>query len=232
MSEMSVVDAAAELGVSGREVTRLVHAGDLAVARSLGGMLLLEAGSVHRRAQMRRHRGRPWSEGVAWAALALLSGERVGWISPAQTTRLGHRLRRSSAEEVAFLARRRAVVHRMQGWLDGARSQELTGHLVVTAASALGQGDIGSRFGLAPHRRDIDGYGLAEDFDGVVANCGLVAEEGSGGNVTVRAVTVPDAFATGRTPVAAVAVDLTDSLDTRERSAGLRVLQELLDAFG
>ncbi|MGO4143942.1 hypothetical protein AB4Y77_02555 [Paenarthrobacter sp. YAF11_1] len=37
-------------------------------------------------------------------------------------------------------------------------------------------------------------------------------------------------FVDGRAPLAAIAVDLMDSLATRERSAGKRVINELLHA--
>lgn len=222
---MSVAAAAVELGVSRRQVARLARAGEVVVAREIGDMLLLDAGSVHRRAQLRPVRGRPWNEDVAWAALTLLSGEDVDWIPAAQMARLKHRLRRSSAQEVAFLARRRAAVHRMRGWAGSAAN--LSEYLVLTGASALVRRPVASKFGLAASRRGIDGYVLAEEYDGLVDHFGLIVD--GDGDITVRAVTIADAFRGGEVPLAAVAVDLMDSLDTRERSAGTRVLQNLLD---
>lgn len=113
--------AAAELGVSKRQVTRLARARDLDVTREVGGALLLDSASVHRWAQRRRLRGRPWSEGKN------------------------------------------------------------------------------------PYFASI-----ATDDE------------------TTAVVATTDAAET--VPIAAVAVDLMESLDTRERSAGARVLQELIDA--
>ncbi|WP_454195887.1 hypothetical protein [Nocardia sp. Marseille-Q1738] len=227
MSEMSVAAAAAELAVTPRQVARLAQAGELDVVREIGGVFLLDSASVHRWAQARRYRGRPWSEGVAWAALAWMSGQPVDWISSAQMTRLKHRLRRSSAQEVAFLARRRARTHRLSGWDESVEG--ILDCLVASGVSALERKDLAARFGLAESSRGIEGYVLDEDFETVVNGFGLIADGGER-DVVVR-VTTSNVFADEQAPLAAVAVDLMDSLDTRERSAGARVLQELLDGI-
>ncbi|MFD6063015.1 hypothetical protein [Rhodococcus wratislaviensis] len=181
-------------------------------------------------AQTDRHRGRPWNGDVAWAALAMLSGVGVDWISPSQATRLRHRLRRASANEVAFLARRRAQVHRMRGWGDELNTLLAGGNVAATGVSALThvQGAAG-RFGLSGMAGSaVDGYVPGGELAGVVDTFGLVAD--GEGDVTLRVVTALDPFFTTTTlPVAAVAVDLMESLDTRERSAGARVLGELID---
>ncbi|WKN61251.1 hypothetical protein HJ581_0047575 [Rhodococcus opacus] len=71
---------------------------------------------------------------------------------------------------------------------------------------------------------------VGDDLAGVIDTFGLVAD--GQGDVTLRVVTGLDRFFTTTTlPVAAVAVDLMESLDTRERSAGAWVLGELLDDF-
>ncbi|MFE5708092.1 hypothetical protein [Rhodococcus koreensis] len=230
MGEMSVSAAAAELGVTGRQVTRLARAGELVVTREVGRALLLDAGSVHRLARSDRHRGRPWNGEVAWAALAMLSQVRVDWISPSQGTRLRHRLRRASVEEVAFLARRRARVQRMRGWGDELNALVTGGCVAATGVSALAHVEgVAGRFGLSGRGGGaVDGYVLGDELAGVIETFGLVAD--GEGEVTLRVVTVLDPFFTTTTlPVAAVAVDLMESLDTRERSAGARVLGELLD---
>ncbi len=114
---MTVHDAAAALSVTERQVTRLARAGSITIAREVGNSLLLNSASVHRMAQSSRRPGRPWNPEVSWAALALLSHCTVDWIaSPTQITRLKHRLRRSSAAEVAYLARNRATTHHMETW--------------------------------------------------------------------------------------------------------------------
>lgn len=224
-----MVDAATVLGVSTRQVERLAQAGEIAVTRRVGRALLLDAVSVHRCAQADRRRGRPWSEQAAWAALALLSGQSVDWIPAAHRVRLRNRLRRSAADEVAYLARRRSTrTLRMLGW-----GAEMTGSgsvLVASGGSALdADPQIAGRFGLTTgFHRDVDCYVLAEYAESVVDAFGLVPDHG--GEVTLRVVSEPHPpLASGTVPVAVVAVDLMDSLNPRVRSAGARVLRELLD---
>ncbi|WP_109528954.1 MULTISPECIES: helix-turn-helix domain-containing protein [Nocardia] len=247
MGEVSVAAAAAELGVSKRQVTRLARAGDLDVTREVGGVLLLDSSSVHRWAQMRRLSGRPWSEAVAWAALAVLSGQDADWISPSQSTRLRHRLRRSDAEDVAFFARRRAVTLRMRSW-GGTDEYAIGQYFTYTGVSALDkESGMASRFGLATIRSGrTDGYVNADELDAAVENLGLTDD--LDGDMTVRVVTGKNPYfasiakhettavaattnAAEAVSIAAVALDLMESLDTRERSAGARVLQELIDAL-
>ncbi|TQC39050.1 hypothetical protein EEB14_58625 [Rhodococcus sp. WS4] len=91
---------------------------------------------------------------------------------------------------------------------------------------------MAGRFGLSGRGGGaVDGYVVGDDLAGVIDTFGLVAD--GQGDVTLRVVTALDRFFTTTTtlPVAAVAVDLMESLDTRERSAGTRVLGELLDDF-
>jgi excisionase family DNA binding protein len=222
MSEMTASAAADLLGVSQRQVERLARAGDLTVTRTVGGALLLDAASVHGWAQRDRHHGRPWSAATAWAALTLLSGERVDWLRPSALSRLRHRLRSSDASELAWQVRRRAAVHRMQGW-----GQD-TG-LVRTGVSALSDSELSALFELSPVARGIDGYVRANEFSAVVAALGLV--EDVAGNARVRVVPEDAGYAVGHVLTAAVAVDLSEALDTRESAAGQRVLQNLLEEF-
>jgi hypothetical protein len=223
MSEMTTTDAAGHLSTSTRQVERLARAGELTITRIVAGALLLDGGSVHQLAQMSRKQGRPWSAATAWAALALLSGERVDWLSAAAMSRLRHRLRASDAAELAWMVRRRAVVHRMQGWGDDAG-------LLRTGVSALRDSAMAELFDLTAVDRGTDGYVRAQDFSSVASALGLV--ESLSGDMRVRVVADDAGYAVDHTLTAAVAVDLmSDSLDTRESAAGRRVLQELLDDF-
>ncbi|MBS9376337.1 hypothetical protein [Rhodococcus sp. B50] len=231
MSMMSVMDAATALGVSTRQVERLAQAGDIVVARRVGRALLLDAPSVHRCAQTRRRRGRPWSEHGAWAALSILSGLRADGISSAHQDRLLERMRSSTPDAIAYLARRRFTrILRMRGWGD-----TMTGPgaaLVAGGISALDTDPrMAARFGLTTgHPSGVDGYVLDAHVETLVDAYGLVPD--LAGEVTLRVVSRPLLSCTeGVVPVAVVAVDLMDSLNTRERGAGMGVLQELLDAL-
>lgn len=222
MAEITVADAAELLEVSVRQVTRLASQGVLTRSRVVGRTLLLDAASVHRQAGRLRHNGRPWSAATAWAALALLSGEQVAWLEASALSRLRHSLRASRALEVAWLARRRATVHQMQGW-------GKDNGLLATGVSALRNPDVAAVFDLSPVERGSDGYVLARNFPDVVTHAGLF--EDIEGDVVVRVVPDGAGYAVDRPFLAAIAVDLSESLDTREAAAGTRVLEGLLTEF-
>ena len=222
MGEMTTVACAEVLGVSARQIARLARAGELTVTRMVGGALLLDGASVHRLAKHGRHNGRPWTAATAWAALALLSGESVDWLDAAAKSRLRHRLRASSASELCWTTRRRATVHRMQGW---GKDQGL----LHSGVSALRDPAMSELFDLTAVERGADGYVCARIFSDVVRKLGLVDDVD--GDVTVRVVPDDAGYAVDHVLTAAVAVDLAESLDTRESAAGLRVLEDLLDAF-
>lgn len=222
MGEMTTVATAEELGVSVRQVARLAHAGELTITRTVAGALLLDTASVHRLAQRNRHKGRPWTAATAWAALALLSGEHVDWLDSAALSRLRHRLRASSASELSWMTRRRATVRHMQGWGRYAG-------LLASGRSALHDQSTAAQFDLTAGAGGTDGYVRATDFTALTATLGLFDDVD--GDVTVRVVPAAAGYKVDRVLTAAVAVDLAESLDTRESAAGVRVLESLLADF-
>lgn len=224
MTDMNSMQAAEALGVTPREVRRLAANGRLQGVRHVGRTLVLDAESVQRLVQERRRRGRPWTERISWAALAILSGEEASWISPVERTRLLHRLRRTDSVDLTYLATRRALVRRFGGRLSSL--DDLAPYVVPTATSVLDDAQF-RRWGLTRAQKALDGYVPDGEVDALAARFGLV--EDVAGNVTLRSVTFEGAFVGGRTPRAAVALDLVDSLNTRERSAGLRVLGGLCE---
>jgi hypothetical protein len=192
------------------------------VSRTVGGALLVDGASVHRLAKHGRHNGRPWTAATAWAALALLSGERADWLDKPAMSRLRHRLRASSASELCWMTRRRATVHRMRGWGKDAG-------LLHSGVSALRDPAMSALCDLSAVERGSDGYVCASNFADVVTKLGLIDDVG--GDVIVRVVPDDAGYAVDHVLTAAVALDLAESLDTRESAAGLRVLEDLLDAF-
>jgi len=222
MSEMTTVASAEVLGTSVRQIARLARAGELTVTRTVGGAFLLDGASVHRLAKQGRHNGRPWAAATAWSALALLSGERVDWLDASAMSRLRHRLRASRASELCWMTRRRASVHRMRGW------GKDTG-LLHSGYSALRNPVVSERFNLTPATNGSDGCVRARNFAAVTTELGLVDDVD--GDMTVRVVPDDAGYAVDRVLIAAVAVDLAGSLDTRESAAGMRVLGDMLDDF-
>lgn len=222
MSEMTTAVAAEHLQVSERQVARLAHGGELTISRLVGRALLLDTASVHRCAQRERRNGRPWTAATAWGALALLSGENADWLGASTLSRLRHRLRAADADELAWATRRRATVRRMRGW------GRDTG-LLPTGVSALRNPAMSALFDLSPVERGADGYVRARDVTDVVAELGLFDD--AAGDVTVRVVPDEGGYRVDHPLTAATAVDLAESLETRESAAGRRVLTQLLEAF-
>lgn len=216
---MAVSEAAERLGISTRQVQQLVAQGEL---RQLARGVVDET-SVERLVAVRggSHK-RAWSEETAWGAVALLSGADAGWMGETQRSRLKGRLRRLDAAELVERARERAHVTRYRAHSSAGRY--LLGVLVDTA-------DAARRLGLA-ETSDIDGYLAAKDVDGLVAGHGLIRDDE--GRVTLRATRIDlDVVRdlSKRSDVLA-ALDLAESLDVRERRAGLDGLDRALRAFG
>ena len=101
--------------------------------------------------------------------------------------------------------------------------------LLHSGVSALRDPAMSELFDLTAVGRGADGYVCARDFADLVTTLGLV--EDRDGDVTVRVVTDDSGYTVDHVLTAAVAVDLAESLDTRESAAGLRVLDDLLAAF-
>lgn len=85
-----------------------------------------------------------------------------------------------------------------------------------------------SEFGLSTDPGRVDGYCRGGAVDDLVARFHLTPD--TRGNVTLRAVDAPPAGVLDRAvmPTAVIALDLAGSLEVRERSTGLRVLEDLL----
>ncbi|WP_411733040.1 hypothetical protein [Paeniglutamicibacter sp.] len=86
-----------------------------------------------------------------------------------------------------------------------------------------------ARFGLSGGCGSAEGYVMVGDGEKFATALGMVKDPT--GNVVIRDAPLTEPFSSGRTPLAAVAVDLMNSLSTRERSAGIRFLEELLHGW-
>ncbi|WP_069159792.1 helix-turn-helix domain-containing protein [Nocardia altamirensis] len=226
MSEMTTAQAAELLEVTPRQVARMASAGQLDVVRRVGRTLLVDASSVHRLVRQRRHPGRIWTQRMAWAALTLLSGSDPAWVSPAERTRLTHRLRRMDADELAHLTDNRATTHRFRG--DPVAVHNLRADVALTGASAT-RHPYWQRLELTSETTGVDGYVPATELAALVDHFDLIPDPA--GEIVLRATTFEEAFVGGGAPWAAVAVDLTESLNTREHRAGHHELTTLLEGI-
>ena len=218
MPMFGVSEAAERLGVTPRQVQHLVARGDLSsVARGF-----VDASSVDRLIAIRRGgRARAWSEATAWGAVALLAGVEATWVGESQRSRLRAQLRELSAEQVVARTRNRAIARRYAGHPSAAsrvRDAAVSTHL---AARRLGLADVNA----------VDAYVGTDEVDESARTYGLVLD--SSGTFTLRAPSmamdvVRELIENG---VVVAALDLAESLDVRERSAGTKGLEDALDAF-
>ena len=219
---MTTAVAAERLGVSQRQVQRLIETGRLPATRTAGDAWVVDALAVNAMARTRPERGRPWSPSTAWAALWRISGLKVDWLDGRTTRRLDDRLASIDAEELVHAARRRASVRRFRA--SESFLAELDMFVIRTGAGATEL----SRFALERDLSSVDGYCTNDAATRLVRDFHLT--EDPRGNATLRVATAPSSILEGRDtmPVAVIAADLAESLEVRERSAGFRVLKELL----
>ncbi|MCF3137702.1 MULTISPECIES: helix-turn-helix domain-containing protein [unclassified Paenarthrobacter] len=221
---ITVAEVGDRLGITRASVHDLIDSGRLTASGRAGRVLLIDRSSVERLTHAGTRRGRAWAAKTAWAALAMLSGQNPTWISASEKSRLKSRLRELDADAVRVLARKKDKTHRYRATPDGLAA--LNDYLIPSGASATREESIAETFGMAGGSGTAEGYVMIGDVAALADAFGLV--EDPDGNAIIREVELHEPFADGRAPMAAIAVDLMDSLATRERSAGQRVINELL----
>ena len=218
--ELSTAQVAARLGVSQRQVQRLVAAGQLPLTRRVGRTELVDAAAAQRLTSTVRRRGRPWREPTAWAALWLLSGFATDWVDGQTIVRLRQRLASTTPEGLVWACRRRAdatCYRASSSFCDDIR--EL---ICLTGASALRP----ERDLMSPPSDRVDGYCHAFDRETLVSRFFLV--EDPGGNVTLRSTQFVQVLKMPAVPPVVVGLDLMESSDPREQTAGLRIVRNAL----
>jgi hypothetical protein len=221
MPLLSTDQTADRIGVSVRHVQRLIADGQLIAI----GPDRVDADSVAHWVALRHgSRGRAWEEPTAWAAVALLEGLRAPWLGQAQRSRLRTALSSAKNTEVAARTRNRALVHRFRAHPRG------LGHL---AREAIPSGATRGLGGLSAVTDRIDGYVDDATLSRLIRRFRL--EPDPAGNVILRETAMPSSVVTdlakGRRHVLA-ALDLAGSIDARERSTGLRLLDRALERLG
>ena len=221
MPLLTTDQAADRIGVSVRHVQRLIADGDLVAI----GPDRVDADSVAQWLALRQgSRMRAWEEPTAWAAVALLEGLRAPWLGQAQRSRLRAALAAAKNTELAARTRNRAQVHRFYAHPRG------LSHL---AREAIPSGATRGVGGLSAATDRIDGYVDDATLSRWIKRFRL--EPDPAGNVTLRETTMPSSVVTdlarGKRHVLA-ALDLAGSIDARERSTGLRLLDRALERLG
>lgn len=209
--ELSIAEFARSRGISDRRALQMVHSGEMP-ARRLGGRWLIDERELGRRPRL----GRPMSPRIAWAFIAVLSGDEPEGLAPSEMARL--RLK------VASLAGLPEPAALLSSWLR-VRAEH---HRLSAPASAIGalladarlmrSGISDPRSGLASGR-EAEGYVHPFDFVSVVREFLLVPSLAP--NVFLHVADVQ--WADG-VPIGVVAADLADHNGPREDAQVRRLL--------
>ena len=223
---LSTAEASRQLGVGTRQVQRLAATGAIIQVGSIGRVTLLDARSVQRLKLQKIGRGRPWTQASIELALELLTKGDTHLGTTIERSRTRKRLMNITAEELVQAMRRRAVVRRYrasESFLD-----QVTARVMLTGASAIDSNyQLAQEFGLAMRASDsVDGYISEKGVRQLTKSCQLV--EVATGNVTLRETDMK-VLLKGNFQSLIVALDLAESLDARQRAAGLRFISELLE---
>ncbi|MFF5794686.1 helix-turn-helix domain-containing protein [Paeniglutamicibacter sp. NPDC012692] len=213
---MTTAEAGEELGVTRSMVRKLLGSGTLLSAGRAGRNLLIDRESVRRYKNRGSVLGRKWSEKTAWAALSLISGDIPRWIDANSRYRLKTRIRSMNPEELSAAVSTKDRVERYRIHPSGIGNVQ--DYLLPTGVAALKSSIIASQFHLAAGSDVAEGYVDQEGALQLIDAFSMIPDPQ--GNVTMHLVNTMEVFGNDGPPTAAIAVDLMDSLSTRERRAG------------
>ncbi len=212
--DITVTEAAEELGLDERTVRAHVMSGRLQVTRVIGRTQLIEHAGVQA-LQRGSGRGRLWNATTAWAALELLDIRTTRRLGGSERSRLRARLRGISVAQLAHLASGRGRLRRF-AQVRGDR-ERLRAQVQLSGVTALEDEDVASVFDLvgSPSRLTM---GYVPDLREVALRNGLV--ESAEGDVFLRELGEHQAYI----GLSTIALDLYELGDTRESAAGARFL--------
>lgn len=212
MALLQVSEVATQLGVTAKQVRRLGISREIDyVARGVVDSQSVAEFLVRREANRRR----AWSSATAWAAIDTLSGITTTSLGASQLHRLNKRLNLISAEQLVALARNRSVRHKYIAHTSVVDS-------LRAAIADSSQAEVA--LGLAG-TNNISGYVTETQLDNVVDKFALI--ESREGNAALHVVQEEDQV-TSQNILVATALDLAESLNSRERSIGLEALSRAL----
>lgn len=240
-------EAAAKLAVSTQRVSTLCSNHLLTTYTFGSRKILISLDSVNRYKQQNYKSGRAYAPSLAFAALFMLSGCEVSWINRQQKYRIEAYLRSITPQELVNRSKNRAKT--IEYWCRKSRLAELSNHLILSAAT----GNMSSQFQLIKTDK-IEGYVSSNNLVDLINKFHLKkSEDGADSsiiNVRLRVIEDSDVFdfirqnvssrITEETratptksfmPIAVCAADLAESLDVRERQAGLNMLSKLITEY-
>lgn len=218
MVDLTVTQLAERLRVTTRRARDLLHSEEITGHQLANGMWLANSDAVARyEVSASRGSGRTLDAATAWGLLWELSGLDAEWLSTSTRARARRRIRDSDAAAIAAAVSKRSRAHRFTA----ANAERASAGLIRTGRAAVRVLDTD----LIEDARQVIGYvqsGTVEDY----AKSYFMIPAAAGHDVVFEN-TLPVDYTGETMPAAVVAADLAMSTDTRERSAGLRALEEL-----
>jgi hypothetical protein len=222
MSDLTATELAGRLGLTRRRVVELLSSGDISGRRLANGIWIADADAVARYEILgNRGSGRTLDDDTAWGLLWELSALAPKWLGARTRSRVRQRLRESAATDLVKAVAKRTVERRFAA----ANAEHAATGLIQTGRAAAGV----LNGNLIDDRRRVSGYVRSGTADEYAASHFMVAD--SYGQDVIYENTLPFDFEGDVMPRAVVAADLARSTDARERSAGLRAIEELRRAW-
>ncbi|KAB8291999.1 helix-turn-helix domain-containing protein [Bifidobacterium avesanii] len=222
----TTAEAAQKLGISVQRVRALARANDLHAVNGGGRALLITEDSLLSVQPNRGHRGRLFTSDGAMAALWMLSGEHTDGLTAKRRYAIGKVLRECDVDALVRLTRKRAEVRRY--WASPSIAQRLKADADIHLSAACGPN--ADYFGLVSPDR-VEAYADVGRLASLEQRYMLSHDDAAMSDSNVVLHVVRDCRRIGAMPIAVCAVDLAQSDDFRERSAGRNCLRELLDKF-
>ncbi|NEM89929.1 hypothetical protein [Galbitalea soli] len=222
MADLTATELAERLGVTRQHALGLLRSGAIVGRRLASGAWLADGDAVARyEIAARRGKGRSLDPSTAWGLLWELSGLRADWLGVSTRARVRRRVRESTAEDLAKAVVKRTVAHRYTA----ANAESAAAGLIATGRAAADT--LGSE--LMSDRRRVSGYVRSGSPDEYAVSHFMIAD--ANGQDVVYENTLPIDFGGDVMPQAVIAADLATSTDTRERSAGLRAIEDMRQAW-
>lgn len=218
MVDLTATQLAERLGVTTRRARELLRSKEIAGRQLANGTWIADGDAVARfEVSAPRGSGRTLDAATAWGLLWELSGLDADWLSASTLARVRRRIRDTEASAIATAVSKRTRAHRFTA----ANAERASAGLIRTGRAAASVLDTD----LIEDIRQVAGYLRSGAVDDYARSHFMIPA--AAGNDVIFENTLPFDYAGGIMPAAVVAADLTMSTDTRERSAGLRTLEEM-----
>ena len=218
MVDLTATQLAERLGVTTRRARDLLRSERIAGRQLANGTWLVGSDAVARyEVSASRGSGRTLDAATAWGVLWELSGLDVKWLSASTRARVRRRIRDSDADAIAAAVSKRTRAHRFTA----ANAERASAGLIRTGRAAVSVLDTN----LIQDSRQVAGYVRSGTMGDYAMSHFMIPA--TAGNDVIFENTLPIDYVGETMPAGVVAADLAMSMDTRERSAGLRALEEM-----